>query len=135
MIPIHKGKVINKRFTPYQVEKYFVWLESLEGEEVDCVIKKKQKPRSVPENKYYWAVIIGAVSDITGYTEDEAHEAMKLLFLRKKEAYRGDRKLPETVRSTTELTTVEFENYLSSIRQWASAEFGYYIPLPNEVDY
>lgn len=34
-------------------------------------------------------------------------------------------------RSTTEMTTVEFENYMTECRVWAS-EQGYYIPLPNE---
>jgi len=38
----------------------------------------------------------------------------------------------EVPKSTAELTTKEFEEYTTSIRQWASQELGVYIPTPNE---
>lgn len=39
----------------------------------------------------------------------------------------------EVANSTADLTTSEFESYLSRCREWASAE-GVWIPLPNEQD-
>jgi len=38
------------------------------------------------------------------------------------------------VRSTTSLSTVEWEDYMSKIRMWASSEHECYIPKPNQVD-
>jgi len=85
----------------------------------------QQKPRSIPQNKYYWDVVVGLISETTGFTAQEAHDALKLKFLR---VVRGKM---ETVRSTTDLTTAEFEKYLSSIRIFASEELNCFIPEPN----
>jgi len=37
------------------------------------------------------------------------------------------------VKSTTSLSTVEMEDYLSKCRQFGSLTLGIFIPLPNEV--
>lgn len=58
-----------------------------------------------------------------------SNNAMRMLFLLDR-----DRKVP-TLRSTTDLTTIEMEEYLSKIRTWASMTLSCYIPEPNEVDY
>ena len=84
-----------------------------------------QKPRSIPQNKYYWDVVVGLISETTGFTAQEAHDALKLKFLR---VVKGKM---ETVRSTTDLTTKEFEDYVSQIRVFASQELACYIPEPN----
>lgn len=136
MDAIHLGKVINNKFIPKFADHYLATLQNLEGQDVECLVRKKKKPRSIAENRYYWGVVIALVSDGTGYTDEEAHEAMKFLFLKQRRRLPG--KLTgslDSVRSTAELTTVEFEDYLSKIRQWASMELQVYIPLPNEVEY
>lgn len=57
------------------------------------------------------------------------HEALKFKFLRvEKEGI-------ESARSTTDLTTTEFEEYMNQIRIWALTELDVKIPLPNEVDF
>jgi len=83
------------------------------------------KPRSIPENKYYWSIVVGAISDATGHTPQETHEILKFKFLR---AVTGKF---EFIRSTTDLSTVEFEKYLSEIRVFAAQELNCYIPEPN----
>lgn len=70
------------------------------------------------------------LAEHTGYTRDELHEALKWRFLRLEDA---DHPLP-TVKSTTELTTAQFEEYLEQVRTFGSVELGCYIPLPNEID-
>lgn len=84
--------------------------------------------RSDKENRYYWAVIVKTLADFCGYTSEEMHEALKWQFL--KVVTPGK---PNKVRSTSDLTTVEAEEYYESIRQWAAQEYGVIIPLPNEV--
>ena len=128
MIPKFFGQIEGRRLTLDHEEAFKQYLAKLQGR-VELIVKRPRKDRSQKENKYYWAVIIQMISDELGYTPEEAHEALKFHFLRDE-----SRKLP-TVKSTADLSTVEFESYLSQIRQWASAEMGIYIPLPNEVEF
>jgi hypothetical protein len=76
-------------------------------------------------------VIISILADFTGYSKDEMHEVLKGKFLSDEKEIAG-----EQIRfshSTAELNTVEFEQYLTDIREWASVKLGLFIPLPNEV--
>lgn len=116
-------------------EKYLKTFVKKNGEntKVYIVIKRWYKKRSTGQNEYYWGLVLKMISEEIGMDTEEVHEAMKWMFLRKKGSY-----IP-TVKSTQELTTVEFEEYLSQIRQWASLPvedegLGLYIPLPNEVE-
>lgn len=91
-------------------------------------IKKPQKTRTEKENKYYWGVVVKMIGDELGYTQEEAHEALKHQFLREEQG-----KLSK-VRSTADLSTTEFEQYLEQVRIFALVELNIKIPLPNEVD-
>ena len=105
------------------------YLRSLDGQVVDVIVRKPKKPRSNNQNAYMWAVPYQLLSETTGYTPNEIHDALRMLFLLDR-----SRKIP-TLRSTTELSTVEMEDYLSKIRIWASQELNCYIPEPNEVNF
>lgn len=106
-------------------EKY---LQSLEGR-IELTVKKQRRHRSNNQNNYYFGVVIQMLSEELGYTPEEMHEALKFHFLRDE-----SRRLP-TVKSTADLSTVEFESYLTQIRQWAAIELNISIPLPNEVEF
>lgn len=90
-------------------------------------IQKSKQVRSLPQNKYYWGVIVKVVSQHTGYTSEETHQELARMFL----SYENSGKL--FVRSTTKLNTLEFEKYAESCRDWAKKEMDVYIPLPNEI--
>ena len=114
-------------------KKLFSIMKVLKGEHA-VAIKKKRAQRSSMQNRYYWSVVIGYISEETGYTKEEAHQAMQRLFLR------YDKEMPngqvETfVRSTTSLNTIEMTEYIESIRTFALSELGTYIPEPGEVVY
>lgn len=126
--PIFKGKVTNKLLVLDNPERYRTHLRSLEGKAVDIIVRPYRKTRSNNQNRFYWGVVIALLSEHTGYTPDETHDALRLKFLQ-----RHDGPLP-TVRSTTELNTIEFEEYLTQVRQ-LGAEMEVYIPSPNEADY
>jgi hypothetical protein len=120
---ITKGKVIF-----YNVDLFNSYLRSLEGKDVHVSVKVKKKIRSLNQNSFYWGVCIPILCDITGYTEEEIHEAMKIKFLMD-----NTRSIP-TVKSTASLSTVEFEDYIEKIRQWAAQDLSCVIPDPNQVE-
>ena len=98
-----------------------------EGKQVQLSVTRKREKRSSNQNKYYWGVVLPLIAEITGYTIDESHDAMKMQFLVKRTA-----KVP-TTKSTTDLSTAEMEEYLESIRRFAAVELSCYVPLPNEA--
>ena len=103
----------------------------LAGQPVDVILRRRRTPRSNNENRYYWGVVVALLGEHFGYRRDEMHEALKFEFLR----VDPDNEHPlATVRSTASLSTVEFEDFLSTIRQWAAEEYAIQIPLPNEVE-
>jgi hypothetical protein len=133
-IKLHKGLVVNGKFVADDSLAYSLAYARLEGKRVCVSVKRESKKRSSNQNAYYHGVIIQLIGEWTGYTAEETHEMLKWMFLRKQRDG-----LPDTVRSTTSLTTVEMEEYHEHIRQWACLQWkdsdkGGYIPLPNEVE-
>ncbi|MBU0959480.1 MAG: hypothetical protein KKB31_06045 [Nanoarchaeota archaeon] len=128
MKKIFYGTIAKNELDLIEPDKYNLLIQSLNGCEIELTIDKRKKDRSNQQNRYYHAVVVKMIAEDLGYTKDEAHIALKMLFLLK------DGKVP-TVRSTTDLTTVEFEEYLRKIKRWASMFLNIYIPDPNEVDY
>jgi len=120
---IKNGEIIWEK--PQQRDYY---LKSLGTRKIVELLKPPRKPRSNNQNSYYWGVILELISQETGMTPDESHEAMKLLFLKK----RVSEKL-WTIRSTSTLNTLEFEEYLENVKRFASLELNIIIPDPNEL--
>jgi len=106
---------------------------AIEGFEVE--IRKCKKKRSLNQNAYYHGVVIKIFSQESGYTTDEVHSLFGEMFLKiplkDKITYNGQT-IDMIVRSTTSLTTIEFENYMTQCRMFAGLQ-GFYIPEPNEV--
>ena len=123
------GKVTKGIFKPRDPTAFKLCFAKLEGKEVEVVVRKKKKHRSGAQNAYLWAVPYELISDDLGYTPQEVHDAMRFQFLTD-----ASKELPK-MRSTSDLTTVEFEEYVSKVRQWAAEFRDIYIPEPNEVDY
>jgi len=132
--PIFDATVKNGKVIFHNLELLNGYLISLEKKEVEVVIRKKKKHRTNPQNAYYWACVVGnpnekgSPAEHFGYTAEELHEAYKFMFLRKHAEGK-----PDTVRSTKDVSTVEFSAYVEQCRQFC-AEEGIYIPDPNEVD-
>jgi hypothetical protein len=90
-------------------------------------LTKPKKTRSLNQNNYLWGIVYQTIADELGYSVSEIHEYMKARFL----PHEGKLEIP---RSTTSLSTVEMEDYLSKIRIFASSELDIFIQLPNETD-
>ena len=120
----HRGQLFYEN--EQEVKRY---LQNLEGE-VQATFERRRKRRSIAENNYYWGVVIKILADEFGYFKDEMHDALRMEFLKEEIENK-----PAKIKSTTDLTTVEMEGYLSRIRTWASLEYGIWIPEPHEVDW
>lgn len=108
-----------KRKEAHEYAKNLKWDISIE-------IKKYYKKRTNPQNRYYWGVIIEIMSKHFWYTPEELHQHLTYLFL----VNHHD----ETVKSTSILTTVEFNEYIEKIIVMASSEFGIILPDPCDYD-
>lgn len=93
--------------------------------------------RSLPQNAYYWSTVVPLVYTAlrdSGFdavrNHDDAHEVMKHLFLKVSEQ-RGE-VLIERVISTTELTKMEFSEYIEHITLWAWDYLQVTIPAPGQ---
>ena len=130
MNPIFTVNIVKGRLQDNRIEDY---IKTLSDGEYEFIIRKPRKERSNQQNKYYRGVIIKIISSEIGYTEDEIHEILKYKF---NPAYLKIK--DEEIRvgkSTTILSTIEFEQMLTKIREWCSMELNLFIPLPNEVLY
>ena len=118
--------------TPEQIERVCNVLGSLE-QDVPYILQitRFHPPRSQSENKYYWGVIVKAISDYTGMFDDEVHDALKQKFLTESIVLKNGIEM-SYAKSTASLTTVEFEDYCRKIRIWANTDLGLNIPLPHE---
>ena len=128
MKKIFRGKVEKGKVVLDEQEKYNLLVWSLNGKDVELTIWRPENKRSNQQNRYYRGVVIPILCESTGYDENEMHDALRMLFLRDDSG-----KIP-TLRSTTELTTVTWEEYMSKVRIWASAELQTYIPEPREME-
>ena len=133
MIPRFIGKVSGGKLHLNDIDKYQSWINSLEGKAVEVSVAKETTSRTEKQNKYLWGVVYTVISDYLGYTNDEVHELMKSILL-KKHMEAGNKRYT-VIRSTTDLSTDEFSKYIEDVKRWASKEFGLYVPESNQVNY
>ena len=112
-----------------------IFKEELKGlfGDVTLTVAEGRGKRSNQQNKYYWSVVCGTISDHTGYTPKEVHEYYKDMFLsEKKHITIGEDEREVETATTTRLTTKQFEEYCENIRRHASEKLHLDIPEPNE---
>ena len=127
MIPIFTGSVDNGGLKFDRRSSVDEYIGTLIGQRVEVIIRKPRTKRSDVQNSYYWGVVIELLSKELGYDKDEIHEILKYKFLQS-----NAMGMPY-VKSTTKLSTGEFEEYLSKIKRWAAEFLHIVIPDPNEA--
>ena len=113
-------------------------LNSFEGKEIVIKIEKVRKKRSNPQNRHYWGVVLPLVQQglkETGniMTAEMTHELLRLRFLKEQinvNEITGE--YIERIKSTTELSTSQFMDYISEIQQFSAEYFNINIPNPNQ---
>ena len=125
---IHVGRVLKGKVALNDQDRFDNFLKSLEGQIVQVIVRKPKKTRSLNQNNFLWGVCYRLISEATGFSNDEVHDAMRMLFLRDE-----SKKIP-TLRSTTSLSTVEMNDYWAKMQQFAAEKLGVIIPDPNQID-
>jgi len=124
------GAVNQGRFLPDSQSEWACTLARLSGKRAVVTVEAETRKRSNNQNKYYHGVVVEILRRYCGYLPDEMHLALREKFLSVVDN-RGLKK----IRSTTSLTTAEFEEYTASIRTWAATDLGVDIPEPGEVNH
>lgn len=125
------GRLVNGKVVPSNRKVFDQTLSQYEDCPIVIEIKREKKIRSLDQNAYYWGVVLKTISIDTGHTEQELHDILK--------AYIPKKTIPFTKkdgtvlqipvpRSTTELSTSEFSEYIERIRAKFAMEFGIIIP-------
>lgn len=133
---IWTGKVEKGRLKLDLEQEYEISILFYEGKDIELVLRERKYDRSNQQNKYYWGVVIQMIADEIGESPQNVHEMMKACFNKQRLVItvKGKQYQKEIVKSTTGLSTSEFEDYQRKIREWASSFLRLYIPLPNEIE-
>lgn len=121
------------------------WLElreavkSYDNKEIIITIERKTKKRSLAQNKYYHAVCVKMITlrlrelgwEIEGRLIDESdvHLMLTTRFL-KRDIVSPDGEFLTTYLGTSQLSTLQFMEYIDSIIKWAAEYLQMYIPEP-----
>jgi hypothetical protein len=116
---VKNGEIEIQRFFKDDIKK-------LEGKDVE--IKELGSERTQQQNRYMWGVVYRLVAEHTGYTVEETHQVFRDRFL----TYRKGKF--EFTKSTTDLNTKEFGEYLDKVIDYAQQELEIIIPEP-DIEY
>lgn len=131
--PIFLAEVKESRLILQKPDIFRSYLSHFKKGIVEVIVRTISKDRSDRQNRYYWGAVLPIISSDTGFTKEELHQIFRNKFLRYGKTYKG--RNYNFSRSTTDLTTIEFEEYLDKIRIFSAAELGIVVPLPNEISF
>lgn len=116
------------------VRKFFDEVKAKNGKYL--LTAKSIKRRSIPQNKYYWGVVVAMIKERmielgNDVDEQTVHDYLKDRFNRK-ELYKDGINIGSVGDTTTKLTTIEFEEYQEKCKRFAADVLNIYIPDPNK---
>jgi len=142
MTPIFSATIKQGKLHFDNLEQFKDYLRTFPDEKrVEVTVEKVKHPRSNQQNRYLWGVCYKLIADYTGADVEEVHEGMKWKFAKKHISYSVpithainlNATVLETVRSTADMDTILFTEYIEKVRRWAAEELRINIPDPNEV--
>lgn len=112
------------------------WLElsakGLKDGEYEIKISKVKKSRSLSQNKLMW-LWFKCIADETGSELQDIHDYYCDLFLKRGVTIKGKEVL--VTGSTSQLDMKNFTIFMKKIQADASAELGFILPLPEDLNY
>lgn len=118
-------------------------MKTFAGQRLILRVKKYRKSRSTKQNSYYWGAVISYVEDglvNMGFdrhllSSENIHHMLRDKFLKEDIGVSEGNHAGEfvtMVRSTTDLSTTEFMDYIADIQKWAAEFLNIVIPSPGE---
>lgn len=98
----------------------------------EIIIRRFSESVSDRQRGYYRSTVLPALMDLTGYTEDEMHEWLRLEF-----GPTAQIKIHGVAHDVAKFSTskkgqvAEMQAYLERVCEWAAGNLGCYIPPPN----
>jgi hypothetical protein len=89
------------------------------GKHVEIVFRQRKRKRSPQANRFYWGYVLEEIAEASGYSKEEAHDALKFQFLRMD----GDGPLIR-VKSTADLSTEDFSAYVERCMVLGAQTYG-----------
>lgn len=100
-----------------QLQLYHNLLKKLNGQYAMMTIEPVSEKRTIKQNSYYWGVYLPLISDQTGDDIHSLHEHFKNMFLKRDQEGTALGEKIELYKSTTELTTKEFTEFINQIEK------------------
>lgn len=131
------SKVYNGKLSGYASETLRRFVETMEGKNVEVIVKKKRAKRSDAQNRFYWGVVIPIIHDAfkeLGHrlNPEEVHFFLKQKFNYQTLCNADGEMVGEIPKSTAELNKLEFMEYVDKISQWATEMLNVTIPEPHK---
>ncbi len=107
-----------------------------QGFPVVLTVKRQRPTRSNLQNAYYWAVVVKLIHMAINesgirISSQQTHEMLRVKFLAIDTPINEYGEFIQIYRSTTELSTVEFMQYIEHCVQFAAEYLNVVIPEPN----
>ena len=126
------GRFIYKAKDKASHKKLGQLLQELDAGEWLVKWTKNRPVRSLGANRYYHA-IIHIIATETSTDPGKLHELLKAEF--NTEAYVMNGEVMTYVKSTADLNTKEFADYVRRVKHWAAERLGIIIPDERDIDY
>lgn len=112
-------------------------LRRLTGKPVVLTVSEFRETRSNQANRYYWGVVVELIHDALNdagweVTKEGTHDMLKFRFLREDKPIGNDGEFITTIKSTSELDTMEFGEYIEHCVRFAAEYLNTVIPPPGE---
>ena len=75
--PIFSGMIANGRLHLNERGKFDNYLLSLNNRDIECIVRKKRKPKTQNQLGYFYGVVCKIISDHTGSTPKEVKKDLK----------------------------------------------------------
>jgi len=134
---LYTGTVKNRALKIHNRRQFDTDLEPFEGKEVEILVRKKRKRRSLMQNAYYFGVIVPIVRQgliDAGYkvSKEDTHEYLKSKFAREEIVNEATGEILPIPGSTARMTTSKMMDYFAEITQFAAEFLNVQIPAPGE---
>jgi len=129
------GRVVNGEPIFWEGDRfrYLAFLEKNEGKVFQMLLATHRPKRTTNQNRYLFGVVYKNLSETTGHTPEEMHEYCKVEFNPIRLSIAGQEKIIGG--STTNLDTLQFQEYVGKIQRWAAEFLNCVIPDPNQTEW